>query len=41
MMISQVLQSEFSAVIVGIKTPEEALRAAEKHLKFILGPEGA
>ncbi len=36
MMISQVLQPEFSAAISGLKTPEEALRSAQKQIEFIL-----
>ncbi|MEW6455642.1 MAG: ABC transporter substrate-binding protein [Acidobacteriota bacterium] len=37
MMISQVLQSEISSVISGIKSPEEALNYCEKQINFILG----
>ncbi len=36
MMLSQVLQPEFSAVLAGIKDPGEALRAAQKQMEFIL-----
>jgi multiple sugar transport system substrate-binding protein len=39
MMISQVLQPELSAVISGIKEPEEALAEAERQAEFILSAE--
>jgi multiple sugar transport system substrate-binding protein len=37
MMITQVMQPEFSAVVSGIKTPEEALDEAQKQINHILG----
>ncbi|GBD38735.1 putative ABC transporter-binding protein [bacterium HR37] len=37
MVISQVMQSEFSAVITGVRNPEDALKSAKKHIEFILG----
>lgn len=37
MMITQVLQPEFSAVIAGIRTPEAALVSADKQIRHILG----
>jgi multiple sugar transport system substrate-binding protein len=37
MMISQVLQPEFSAVLAGIKSPEDALDSAEKQVRHIFG----
>lgn len=39
MMITQVLQPEFSAALSGIKTPEEALDTAQKQIEYILGAE--
>jgi multiple sugar transport system substrate-binding protein len=39
MMITQVLQPEFSAALSGIKSPEEALRSARKQVEHILGGE--
>jgi multiple sugar transport system substrate-binding protein len=36
MMISQVMQPEFSAVLSRIKEPEEALRSAKEQIEFIL-----
>lgn len=39
MMITQVLQSEFSAAISGIKTPEEALNSIHEQIEHILGVE--
>jgi multiple sugar transport system substrate-binding protein len=36
LMITQVMQPEFSAVVSGIRTPEEALRAAEKQVRHIM-----
>jgi multiple sugar transport system substrate-binding protein len=36
MMITQVMQPEFSAALSGIKTPEEALRSAQKQIEHIL-----
>jgi multiple sugar transport system substrate-binding protein len=38
-MISQVLQPEFSAAIAGIKTPEDALRSAQEQIVHILKAE--
>jgi multiple sugar transport system substrate-binding protein len=37
MMITQVLQPEFSAALAGIKSPEDALASAEKQVLHILG----
>lgn len=37
MMITQVLQPEFSAVLAGIRTPEAALASAQKQIRHILG----
>jgi multiple sugar transport system substrate-binding protein len=37
MMMTQVMQPEFSAVVSGIKTPEEALDEAQKQINHILG----
>jgi multiple sugar transport system substrate-binding protein len=37
MMISQVLQPEFSAVLAGIKSPEDALDSAQKLVGHLLG----
>jgi hypothetical protein len=39
MMMSQVMQPEFSAAITGIKTPAEALRSAQRQIEHILGAE--
>jgi multiple sugar transport system substrate-binding protein len=39
MMISQVIQPEFSAVLSGIKEPEEALKAAGEQIEHILTVE--
>ncbi len=39
MMITQVMQAEFSSAISGIKTPEEALNSAQKQIEHILGAE--
>jgi predicted RNase H-like HicB family nuclease len=39
MMITQVMQPEFSAVLSDIKTPEEALNSAQEQVKHILGVE--
>lgn len=36
MMISQVLQAEFSAVLAGVKEPKEALRSAGRKIEYIL-----
>ncbi len=39
MMITQVMQSEFSAALVGVRTPEAALRSARKQIEYILEVE--
>jgi multiple sugar transport system substrate-binding protein len=39
MMITQVMQPEFSAALSGIKTPEESLKSAQKQIEHILGAE--
>jgi multiple sugar transport system substrate-binding protein len=39
MMMTQVLQPEFSAIISGIKTPEAGLKAAQRQIEHILGME--
>lgn len=39
MMISQVLQIEFSSAISGIKRPDEALKSAKMHIDHILEVE--
>lgn len=39
MMMTQVLQPEFSAVISGIKTPEQALKSLQRQIEYILGVE--
>jgi len=39
MMMSQVLQPELSAAIAGIKTPDEALKSARRHIDHILEAE--
>jgi multiple sugar transport system substrate-binding protein len=39
MMMTQVMQPEFSAVLTDIKTPEEALDSAQEQVKHILGVE--
>jgi multiple sugar transport system substrate-binding protein len=36
MMLSQVMQPEFSAILTGVKKPEEALQSAKKQMEFIL-----
>ncbi len=36
MMITQVLQPEFSAAITGLKSPEEALRSIQRQVEYIL-----
>jgi hypothetical protein len=41
MMISQVLQPEFSAIISRIREPEEALPSAQKQIEHILHAENA
>lgn len=37
MMMTQVLQPEFSAVLAGIRSPEDALSSAQKQVRHILG----
>jgi hypothetical protein len=37
MMITQVMQPEFSAAITRIKTPEQALRSSQKQIEHIIG----
>ncbi|MGH7599136.1 MAG: ABC transporter substrate-binding protein [bacterium] len=37
LMISQILQAEFSAIITGIKPPEKGLDDARKQIEFLLG----
>jgi multiple sugar transport system substrate-binding protein len=39
MMMTQVMQPEFSAALSGIKIPEEALRSAQKQIEHILKTE--
>jgi predicted RNase H-like HicB family nuclease len=39
MMITQVMQPEFSAALAGIKTPQEALASAQKQIEHILEAE--
>jgi multiple sugar transport system substrate-binding protein len=39
MMITQIMQPEFSAALSGIKTPEEALGSAQKQIEHILNME--
>jgi multiple sugar transport system substrate-binding protein len=39
MMMTQVLQPEFSAVISGIRTPEQALKSSQRQIEYILGVE--
>jgi multiple sugar transport system substrate-binding protein len=39
MMMTQVMQPEFSAVISGIKTPEDALMSARKQIEHIIRAE--
>ena len=39
MMITQVLQPEFSAAISGIKKPDDALASAQKQVEHILEAE--
>lgn len=39
MMMTQVMQPEFSAIITGIKTPQEGLRSAERQIEHILEAE--
>src|SRR5262249_3751413 len=37
LMMSQVLQSEFSAVVAGIRTPEKAMKTASQQLEMVVG----
>jgi multiple sugar transport system substrate-binding protein len=39
MMMTQVLQPEFSAVISGIRKPEQALKSSQRQIEYILGVE--
>jgi multiple sugar transport system substrate-binding protein len=39
MMITQVMQPEFSAALSGMKTPRAALDSAQKQIEHILGAE--
>jgi multiple sugar transport system substrate-binding protein len=39
MMITQVMQSEFSAAISGMKSPEKALKSAQAQIEHIVGAE--
>lgn len=39
MMLTQVMQPEFSAVLTGIRSPSEALRSARRQMDYILGLE--
>jgi multiple sugar transport system substrate-binding protein len=39
LMISQILQPELSAVVAGIRSPEEAMRIAERHVRHLLEME--
>jgi multiple sugar transport system substrate-binding protein len=41
MMITQVLQPEFSAVLAGDRTAEEALASAQAQIEHLLGPDDA
>lgn len=41
LMISQILQAEFSAIITGIKSPEKGLDAAQRQIEFLLRSEEA
>jgi multiple sugar transport system substrate-binding protein len=38
-MVSQILQSEFSAVLAGLRSPEAAMRSAERELAHVLRME--
>ena len=40
MMISQVLQIEISAILAGIRSPEEALASAQEQVERIIGIAG-
>jgi multiple sugar transport system substrate-binding protein len=39
MMITQVMQSEFSAAVSGMKSPEKALKSAQAQMEHIMGAE--
>jgi multiple sugar transport system substrate-binding protein len=39
LMMSQILQAEFSAIIAGIKSPEKGLAEAREQIEFLLGNE--
>jgi multiple sugar transport system substrate-binding protein len=39
LMISQILQAEFSAIITGIKSPEKGLNDAKHQIEFLLSAE--
>jgi multiple sugar transport system substrate-binding protein len=39
MMISQILQPELSAIVSGLRSPEEAMRSAEQQIEHLLGRE--
>jgi multiple sugar transport system substrate-binding protein len=39
LMMSQILQAEFSAIITGIKSPEKGLDDARRQIEFLLGSE--
>jgi trehalose/maltose transport system substrate-binding protein len=39
LMMSQILQAEFSAIIAGIKSPEQGLDEARRQIEFLLGNE--
>jgi multiple sugar transport system substrate-binding protein len=39
LMMSQILQAEFSAIITGIKSPEKGLDGARRQIEFLLGHE--
>jgi multiple sugar transport system substrate-binding protein len=39
MMMSQVMQPEFSGILSGIKTPEAGLRSTRRQIEHILGAE--
>jgi multiple sugar transport system substrate-binding protein len=39
LMMSQILQAEFSAIITGIKSPEKGLSEAREQIEFLLGNE--
>jgi multiple sugar transport system substrate-binding protein len=39
LMISQILQPELSAVVAGLRSPEEAMRSAQRQIEHLLGQE--